>query len=222
MTKEDTLWEYEARLERSTTSGSPAVSAPMELFRPFGPLIARLEAPAAVVDALNRYVDTFVTQHGDPPGADGGPMTIGTFRLPGAAVAGPVIDFCDQAVRDYMRHCDGPPDGPVRFESFWVVRQPANTFSPVHFHSTDVAGVLYLKVPRAISEGHVPGNYITARRGGCITFLTGGRQALNKSYVSFTPQVGALLLAPAWLLHAVEPFDGPGERRSMAFNAFAR
>jgi len=32
--------------------------------------------------------------------------------------------------------------------------------------------------------------------------------------------VGDLYIFPGWLLHAVEPFAGVGERRSMSFNAF--
>ena len=37
--------------------------------------------------------------------------------------------------------------------------------------------------------------------------------------IPFTPAEGQLLIFPAWLEHRVEPFDGPGERISIAFNA---
>ena len=36
--------------------------------------------------------------------------------------------------------------------------------------------------------------------------------------IPFTPATGHLLLFPSWLEHRVEPFDGPGERISIAFN----
>lgn len=220
--KEKSLSEYEARLDRVTAPLLPGEpSSPMELFRPFGPALARLKAPLEIVERLNAFVDRFVRDHGDPLNADGSGIVVGTFRVPPPVIAGPVGIFFEAAIQAYVRQCDGPP-GEIRFENFWVVRQAANTFSPVHFHSTDVAGVVYLKVPEVVTEGKAPGNYITARRGGAITFLHGGRQALSKSYVSFTPEVGDVLLSPAWLLHAVEPFDGPGERRSMAFNAAIR
>jgi hypothetical protein len=96
------------------------------------------------------------------------------------------------------------------------------SFSPAHFHSGDVTGVLYLKVPPGIVHDDPAGskNYITARKAGYITFFTGGRQQYCKSFISFKPQVGDLLISPGWLLHAVEPFTGEGERRSMAFNAY--
>ena len=216
--RSESLWEYEARLERSSAGGAADVESAMELYRPFGPLIARLSAPDEIVEAANRYVDRFVTRAGDPLNEDGSGIVVGTFRVPPDGIVGPLHDWCARAIADYVRHADGPP-GEVRFEAFWVVRQGEHTFSPVHFHSTDVAGVMYLKVPDVVAEGRAPGNYITARRGGAITFLAGGRQSLAKSYVSFTPRVGDVLVSPAWLLHAVEPFDGPGERRSLAFNA---
>lgn len=215
------LIEYEATLERARTPQVSETETPLELFRPFGPLIARLKAPEDVVETLNAFVDEFVARHGDPATGEGRDITVGTFRVPPPAMAGAPYAFFEQVILDYVRQCEAPARE-LEFESFWVVRQGAGTFSPVHFHSSDVAGVVYLKVPPAITDATAPGNYITARRGGCITFLHGGRQALAKNYVSFTPAVGDVLLSPAWLLHAVEPFDGPGERRSMAFNARVR
>jgi hypothetical protein len=127
-------------------------------------------------------------------------------------------------VARYATECEHHHRGAVEFERFWVVRHVAGSFSPVHFHSTDVAAVLYLKVPPCISvaPASVDRNYLTARKQGFITSLTGGRQSLAKSFASFMPVVGELLLSPGWLLHAVEPFEGPGERRSLAFNANVR
>ncbi len=110
----------------------------------------------------------------------------------------------------------------VRFENFWMVRHFPGSFSPVHFHSGDVSGVLYLKIPESIENepAELRKSYISARRAGYITFLIGGKQRFSKSLISFKPVVGDLYIFPGWLLHAVEPFAGVGERRSMSFNAF--
>src|SRR5262249_12056742 len=35
----------------------------------------------------------------------------------------------------------------------------------------------------------------------------------------FPPKEGSLIIFPSWLEHRVEPFQGPGERISIAFNA---
>jgi hypothetical protein len=92
----------------------------------------------------------------------------------------------------------------------------------VHFHSGDISGVLYLRLPEHIANEREEErtSYLSARRAGYITFLIGGKQRLSKSLISFKPQVGDFYIFPGWLLHAVEPFSGEGERRSMSFNAF--
>jgi hypothetical protein len=41
----------------------------------------------------------------------------------------------------------------------------------------------------------------------------------NGSGIPFTPATGHLILFPSWLEHRVEPFEGEGERISIAFNA---
>ena len=122
----------------------------------------------------------------------------------------------------YMGLADDREVRQVRFENFWMVRHFADTFSPVHFHSGDLSGVLYLCVPDSIAdEAHEERkSYISARRAGYITFFIGGKQRFSKSLISFKPRVGDFYIFPGWLLHAVEPFRGEGERRSLSFNAF--
>ena len=39
---------------------------------------------------------------------------------------------------------------------------------------------------------------------------------ITEDYIK--PEVGTMLIFPNWLKHAVMPFFGEGERRSMAFN----
>src|SRR5688572_20970138 len=95
------------------------------------------------------------------------------------------------------------------------------TSSPVHFHSGDISGVLYLKVPEIINEAAEEAkNYISGRQAGYLNLLGGGKQRFARSLISFKPKVGDFYIFPGWLLHGAEPFKGRGERRSLAFNAF--
>ena len=121
-------------------------------------------------------------------------------------------------IRRYIGRADGSQVDRVDFDVFWVVSQYAGTPSPVHFHSGDIAGVLYLKVPE-VDQDEEARSYISGRQAGYINFLIGGKQRLSKSLISFKPQVGDFYIFPGWLLHVAEPFRGSGERRSMAFNA---
>jgi hypothetical protein len=193
----------------------------MDFYSPFGPLIARFQAPAELVDRLNRYADDVVSAH---QAASTDPL--GEFGLPEGFLSeggrDSVAGLTGHWICRYLARADDRDAGKIRFEMFWMVRQFTETFSPVHFHSGDISGVLYLKVPEAIENeaAEEEKTYIGARRAGYITFLIGGKQQYSKSLISFKPQVGDFYIFPGWLLHAVEPFVGEGERRSMAFNAF--
>jgi hypothetical protein len=124
-------------------------------------------------------------------------------------------------IRRYLPLIDEDATGRIKIDVFWIVSQRAGTPSPVHFHSCDISGVLYLKLPQLDREDEeVRKTYISGRQAGYINFLIGGKQRFSKSLVSFKPRVGDFYIFPGWLLHGAEPFRGTGERRSLAFNAF--
>lgn len=215
--------EYRRRLGRHEAAEQPCAREPLEeggsmdFFSPFGPLIARLKVPDALVERLNRYADERILAHEgelehfsvpESVFADGGAQSLSALTARWIARYAGVADD-----REVQR---------VRFENFWMVRHFARAFSPVHFHSGDLSGVMYLRLPDSIANEREEErkSYISARRAGYITFFIGGKQRYSKSLISFKPVVGEFYLFPGWLLHAVEPFDGEGERRSMSFNAF--
>ena len=208
VTKERLLRKYEAEARACLTDpGSP----PMEFYSPFGPMIAKTTLPGSLVDRINRHADGVV--------APGKGMEI---LLPGALVteggADSLAEFTERSIRRYLTGSENSVAGKVDFEVFWVVSQYAGTPSPVHFHSADISGVLYLKVPE-IDAAEEAKTYISGRHAGYINFLIGGKQRFSKSLISFRPRVGDFYIFPGWLLHGAEPFRGEGERRSMSFNA---
>ena len=207
-TKERLLRKYEANARAwATDAGDP----PMELFSPFGPMIAKMRMPEALINRINRYAD--------------GEMTPGTGRellLPGELITdggeGSLAQFTARMIRRYLAGLENSTEVSVDFEVFWVISQYAGTPSPVHFHSADISGVLYLKVPEIDAAEEIK-TYISGRHAGYINFLIGGKQRFSKSLISFKPKVGDFYIFPGWLLHGAEPFRGEGERRSMSFNA---
>jgi Putative 2OG-Fe(II) oxygenase len=205
------LKKYEAApVAHATEPGDPC----MDLFRPFGPLIARAEVPQSLVSRINRHADRLV-----PDGR-------GTELLVPKDVAFDGGDHSlmrqtEDLIRRYLRLTDEPTDSRININIFWIVSQYAGTPSPVHFHSCDVSGVLYLKVPELDRENEEEQKtYISGRQAGYINFLIGGKQRFSKSLISFKPHVGDFYVFPGWLLHGAEPFRGTGERRSLAFNAY--
>lgn len=202
---------------------SVSTGGSMELFSPFGPFVSRLRVPENLVLSLNRYADDFVARS-QSSGTDG--SALGEFSIPESVAsqggADSLASCTARWIRSYLNAADNREVKKVRFDMFWMVRQFANSFSPVHFHSGDISGVMYLKVPEQIANEaeEISKTYISARRAGYITFIIGGKQQFSKSLISFKPEVGDFYIFPGWLLHAVEPFGGDGERRSLAFNAF--
>lgn len=224
--------EYERRLARYEAAEKACArealehGGTMEFYSPFGPMIARLQAPRSLVDSINGYMDRRIEAHEGPGGARSEAGRLGHFSLEESFLfLGGEDSPASQTARwigRYLGYADDSALKSVRFENFWMVRHFAGTFSPVHFHSGDISGVLYLKLPQSIENepAEARKSYISARRAGYITFLIGGKQRFSKSLISFKPAVGDFYIFPGWLLHAVEPFDGEGERRSMSFNAF--
>ncbi|HEX4985041.1 MAG TPA: putative 2OG-Fe(II) oxygenase [Burkholderiales bacterium] len=185
---------------------------PLEFFSPFGPMIGRAQLPRPIVDRVNRFADGFVS-----------PTEGREFSVPKEVSAdggeGSLANFIASAIGRYLAGMENTRVTRVDFENIWIVSQYAGTPSPVHFHTGDLSGVLYLKVPQ-VEEGQEAHTYISGRQAGYINFLAGGKQRFSRSLISFKPRVGDFYVFPGWLLHVAEPFRGGGERRSLAFNAF--
>lgn len=205
------LRKYEAAPEPiGVDGGEPA----MDLFSPFGPMIARSRAPQALIDRINAYADHRLA------GSIGAELHLPDAEIHGGGETS-LAGLVDNMIRRYLARMDEAADCRIRLDIAWIVSQPAGSPSPVHFHSGQISGVLYLKTPDIEREAEEERKtYISGRRAGYINFLIGGKQQFSKSLVSFKPRVGDFYIFPGWLLHGAEPFRGSGERRSMAFNAF--
>jgi len=202
------LKKYEAS---EAVAFSSADSPSMDFLSPFGPMIGRTRISVDLIDHLNAVSDAILA-----PG-QGAEFEL---SVPDCSWGGEdSLQSCvARAIRTYVESVEQEPLGLVHLDNFWVVSQFAGTPSPVHFHSGDLSGVLYLKVP-TISPDEEQRNYIAGRQAGYINFLIGGKQRFARSLISFKPVIGDLYIFPGWLLHGAEPFRGTGERRSLAFNA---
>jgi hypothetical protein len=209
--KTRSLRKYEA--EAVTQAGDDELPR-LDLFSPFGPMIAKAEMPRALVDRINAFADLRLRPN---EGAE--------FLLPGELVAdGGAASLARQTERliaRYVRRMEGAAATRITVDAFWIVSQYGGSPSPVHFHTGDISGVMYLKVPVIDREDdEEQKTYISGRQAGYINFLIGGKQRFSKSLISFKPRVADFYVFPGWLLHGAEPFRGSGERRSLAFNAF--
>ncbi|GEO99982.1 putative 2OG-Fe(II) oxygenase [Methylobacterium haplocladii] len=204
------LRKYEAgAAAMARDAGDP----PLEMLSPFGPLIGRTRVSPELLARLDAFADRHVLS-GDRE-----------FLVPPEVACAGGRDSLVAAIEDrllrYVLAAEGVAPKHIEIDRIWIVSQHAGTPSPVHFHSGDLSGVLYLKAPAPPAESELGKTYISGRKAGYLNFLTGGKQRFAKTLLSVPPEVGVLYTFPAWLLHGVEPFDGPGERRSLSFNARA-
>jgi uncharacterized protein (TIGR02466 family) len=104
----------------------------------------------------------------------------------------------------------------------WIVSQYENEYNPVHWHpGCTLSASLYLKVPEFLPRGiHSEGT--KKEMDGRIVFINNNPSDPNTSLENptavFNPVVGDLFIWPSRLMHCVYPFQGSGERRSIAFN----
>ena len=128
-------------------------------------------------------------------------------------------------------------------QTMWTVHSYAGDYNPLHDHGTrsfmGLSCILYLKVPpqieaiglpseEMIAAGVTPGFQGLNGASGAVdgfTYLCWGvngmrdvnmLRPIQEEYVK--PEVGTLIMFPAWLRHGVMPFSGEGERRTFSAN----
>ena len=122
----------------------------------------------------------------------------------------------------------------IEMQSMWTVHSYEGDYNPVHDHGTKTpmgwSCILYLKVPPQIEKLGNPAEHFEGlnESSGAIdgfTYLTWGvngmrdiniLRPITEEYVK--PEVGTMLMFPAWLRHGVMPFFGEGERRTFSCN----
>jgi len=125
-----------------------------------------------------------------------------------------------QAYLNHFRQADCKAKDRFRLEGWINVNGPGD-FNVLHCHpGCFLSAVYYVKVPREMKGGEIvfrdprgPAVAMYETPGIDLPWVGAG------TGIPFTPTTGQLLLFPSWLEHRVEPFEGTGERISIAFNA---
>ncbi len=106
----------------------------------------------------------------------------------------------------------------IKILNFWIVRQFKGEYNPVHYHSGDISGVGYIRLPIGMTKNKYVNNK-KIKTNGTIDFINGQKSFLSKSIFNIVPKIGELILFPNYLMHTAYPFNIKGERRSFSFNA---
>ena len=122
----------------------------------------------------------------------------------------------------------------VAMDELWSVHSYERDYNPIHSHGTKtmmgISATMWTKVPQQILDLPTAGtpNYSlynsSGHSDGCLAFSYGKNHVTDvdtltppQSFV-IRPEVGKLYLFPSWLQHMVYPFQGKGERRTVAAN----
>ena len=218
----------------------------IETLIPFGPAILKTSIPSYVVDNLNVHCDETLADEQKLKDYDYSGQLAGNvkkeFKLSGEflnkeenfsnilrklaerMIAVDVRGTEEQLGVSYLRNA--PPSTTnidrkyitgCQVLTVWCVSQWGGDFNPLHIHSGDLSGVLYLKVPEGLEEEYKNEDHHPAV--GDIQFIAGTPQAFNRNNMQVSPKVGELHVFPAWLHHTAYPFRTKNqERRSLSFN----
>ena len=189
----------------------------MKLLSPFGPRIAIIKIPKKIINKINDEVDDVLNDKRKLKKSDYSNKLVGQvkqeIKLNSNFIKKNLLKFISYNVKKYIKKCIKKDVKKINLKNLWVVRQFKNEYNPIHFHSGNISGVGYLKIPKNITKSRK-----RLKTNGTIDFIHGSKSFLNNSLFNHNPKVGDLILFPNYLMHTAYPFKRDGERRSFSFN----
>ncbi len=194
-----------------------------EILRPFGPSIAKVNIPRQVIDELNKYIDKLTEDKERMSELDHGQYLAGNvtneFRLDIEFMKKiKWAEFLAQSCEKWL--LEGHNITLKKFDiiASWVVKQFKNDYNPIHYHSGQISGVGYLKIPENMGETAQKTKKVN--HNGKLVLIDGSKKFICSPTYIITPQVGDFYFFPSYMMHTVYPFSNTSEeRRSISFNA---
>ena len=193
----------------------------LKISRPFGPSLGIVNIPEGLINKINNFIDEKIEDKNKKSTLiDHGSKLAGQvtqeIKLPQEIIEGKLLEFLGAVTKTYIRLSCKKEITKFKLIDAWVVRQFQNEYNPIHFHGGHISGVGYLQLPDNFGET-IQENKKNVH--GNINFVHGTHQFLSDGSLSIKPKIGDFYIFPNYLFHSVNPFTGPGERRSISFNA---
>ena len=208
------------------------------------PAVFLLEAwmPDAMVSGLNTYLDELMEQEDRTSHAGTLVGQIGHGQQLTMDHNDPRLnDFCQMSgilATEYLKNFGSTGNNigerHIDIDELWSVHSYERDYNPIHDHGTKtimgISCTSWTKVPEQIRDQPAAGSpeyslyNASGDSDGCLAFNYGINSLLDverlrppQSFV-IKPEVGKYLMFPSWLQHMVYPFEGDGERRTVAAN----
>ena len=196
----------------------------LEVLRPFGPTIAKVKMPQDLIDKLNEYTESVLSDQNKQDELNYGNKLAGNVKQE-FIIEKDIMEkigwgkFLAEGVREWVFKTNNRKITQFNIINSWIVRQFKNEYNPTHWHGGHIAGAGFLKVPKDLGL-HVQKKRNREYRGGNLQLIHGSRMFLNHSTLNIKPVVGDFYFFPNYLMHSVFPFKKSlEERRSISFNA---
>jgi len=190
----------------------------MKTFRAFGPTLGKGKLSKKILKVINTHVDKTVISKKNDYSSKLVSQIKDEVKLNDAFIKKNLSKELIKNIKKYLEVSGVPNIKEVKIIKLWVVRQFKNEYNPIHYHSGQLSGVGYLKIPKNMNQNKVVKNK-KVKTNGTIDFINGQKNFLSKSICNLNPKIGDLLIFPNYLMHAAYPFNVDGERRSFSFNA---
>ena len=151
----------------------------MRVLSPFGPKIAIIKIPITIVQKINQEVDKILGDKKRLKKSDYSNKLVGQvkqeIKLDNKFVKKNLLKFIKNNIKKYIKKGTNRNVKKISLKSLWVVRQFKNEYNPIHFHSGNISGVGYLKIPKNINKSRK-----RLKTNGTIDFIHGSKSFLNK------------------------------------------
>jgi len=194
-----------------------------EILKPFGPSIVKVRIPEDIIINMNSYVDDLTNDQEKSKVLDYGADLAGNvtqeFRFDIEFMQ--KIKWAEFLAKSCQRWLlEGHNIKIKKFDiiASWVVKQFKNDYNPIHYHSGQISGVGYLKVPNDMGETIQKTKKLN--HNGKLVLIDGSKKFVCTPTYVINPKVGDFYFFPSYMMHTVYPFfDTSEERRSVSFNA---
>ena len=118
----------------------------VQLLKPFGPSILKVQIPKEIINKLNNYTDEIILNEKKSEFLNFGDKLAGdvtqefTLELDFAKKSG-WMDFLGQCVFEYIKLASNKKITKFNLIQTWIVRQFKDEYNPVHWHSGHISGL---------------------------------------------------------------------------------
>ena len=173
----------------------------MKTFRAFGPTLGKGKLSKKILKVINTHVDKTVISKKNDYSSKLVSQIKDEVKLNDTFIKKNLSKELIKNIKKYLEVSGVPNIKEVKIIKLWVVRQFKNEYNPIHYHSGQLSGVGYLKIPKNMNQNKVVKNK-KVKTNGTIDFINGQKNFLSKSIYNLNPKIGDLLIFPNYLMHA--------------------